>query len=130
MDIRCTSSGRVFYQIDTQIAALLIEALPTVFEKLEAPQPTKKIGSLKFTFDRTLTTGEPRIIYRCDACGQGGHLINWYLEGKLAEEGKRSVHISAAQCAEEAARAFFLCHCGTKETLPESLIVQFRKAFE
>jgi hypothetical protein len=130
MDVRCTSTGKVFYQIDTQIAALLIEALPTVFEKLASPPPEKKIGSLKFNFDRTLTTGEPRITYRCDACGQGGTLINWYSSGRPVEEGRRSVHISAARCAEEAARAFFFWHCGKKEVIPEALIEQFRKAFE
>jgi hypothetical protein len=38
MDMRCTSTGKVFYQIDSQIAALLIEALPTVFEKVDTPE--------------------------------------------------------------------------------------------
>ena len=130
MDVRCTSTGKVFYQIDTQIAALLIEALPTVFEKLAPPPPEKKIGSLKFNFDRALTSGEPCVRYRCDACGQGGVLINPHLSGRSAQEGKRRVHVHAAQCAEEAARAFFFWHCGKKEVIPEALIEQFRKAFE
>jgi len=78
MDIRCTSTGKVFYQVDTQIAALLIEALPTVFEKVTTPSPEKKIGSLKFNFDPALTTGEPCIKFRCEACSQGGVVLNPY----------------------------------------------------
>jgi hypothetical protein len=130
MDIRCTSTGKVFYQIDTQIAALLIEALPTIFEKLEAPQPTKKIGSLKFKFDRALTTGEPCIRFCCEACSQGGFVLNPYPSGRSVEEGTRSVRRLPAQCAEDVARAFYFWHCGKKETLPESSITEFKKAFE
>jgi hypothetical protein len=39
MDIRVTSTDRIFYQIPTDIAALLIEAFPASFEKLEKPAP-------------------------------------------------------------------------------------------
>src|SRR5258708_15875144 len=38
MDVLCTSTGKVFYQIDSQIAALRIEALPSVFENAEKPK--------------------------------------------------------------------------------------------
>jgi len=130
MDIRCTSTKKVFYQIDTQIAALLIEALPTVFEQVNAPLPQKKIGSLKFNFDRALTSGEPCIRFRCDVCSQGGVVLNPYPSGRSVEEGRRSVRRPPAQCAEDAARAFYFWHCGKKETLPESLITEFRKTFE
>src|SRR5580704_17829488 len=119
MDVRCTSSGRIFYQIDTQIAALLIEALPTVFEKVTAPTPEKKTGSLTFNFDRALTTGEPCIKFRCEACSQGGYVVNPYPQGRPVDEGRRSIHRSSAQCAEDAARAFFFWHCGKKEVLSE-----------
>jgi hypothetical protein len=130
MDVKSTRSGKVFYQIDSQIAALLIEALPTVFEKVTALPPEKKTGSLTFNFDRALTTGEPCIKFRCDACSQGGYVVNPYPQGRPVDEGRRSVYRSAAQCAEEAARAFFFWHCGKKEIIPEALIEQFRKAFE
>lgn len=130
MDLRCTSTGRIFYKIDSQIAALLIEALPSVFEKVDAPPPQKKIGSLKFNFDHALTTGEPHIKFGCDACSQGGFLVNPYPQGRPVQEGRRSVHLHAAQCAENAARSFYFWHCGKKEVLPEALIQEFRKAFE
>jgi hypothetical protein len=40
MDLRITSSGRVFYQVDPTLAAILIEALPSVFERVNPrPQP-------------------------------------------------------------------------------------------
>ncbi len=36
MDIKVTSSGRIFYQVDSTVAAILCEALPSVFEKVAA----------------------------------------------------------------------------------------------
>lgn len=41
MDLRITSTGRVFYQVDSTLAAILIEALPSVFEK-HNPRPQPK----------------------------------------------------------------------------------------
>ena len=42
MDVKCTSTGKIFYRIDSAIAGLLCEALPSVFEPVNsaAPQPT------------------------------------------------------------------------------------------
>lgn len=40
MDIRLTKNNEVFYRIDSQIGALLIAALPSVFERVDAPAPT------------------------------------------------------------------------------------------
>lgn len=37
MDIRLTKSGRIFYHIQSELAALLCEALPSVFERVERP---------------------------------------------------------------------------------------------
>jgi hypothetical protein len=34
-DIRVTSTGEIFYKVDSQIANLLMAALPTVFERVE-----------------------------------------------------------------------------------------------
>src|SRR5262249_7834860 len=39
MDVRCTSTGKVFYQIDSQIGGVLCEALPSIFERVERPAP-------------------------------------------------------------------------------------------
>ncbi len=40
MDIRLTKNGRVFYRVDPTLAAILCEALPSVFERVEpAPKP-------------------------------------------------------------------------------------------
>ena len=36
-DIRCTSTGRVFYRVDDCVAALLQEAFPASFEKARTP---------------------------------------------------------------------------------------------
>jgi hypothetical protein len=38
-DIRVTSTGDIFYKIDSQVANLLMAALPTVFERVEQQQP-------------------------------------------------------------------------------------------
>ena len=75
MDVRCTSTGKIFYEVNSQLAALLIEALPTVFEKVERSAPEKKTGSARFTLERSLTGGEPHIRYACDACNQSGALL-------------------------------------------------------
>jgi hypothetical protein len=121
MDVRCTSTGKIFYQIDSQIGSLLIEALPTVFEKMEKTAPEKKTGSARFFLERSLTRGEPHIQYACDACNQTGVLLNPCPTG---EPGR-----SAAKHAQDAARSFFFWHCGKKEVLPEALIQQFKQAF-
>jgi hypothetical protein len=123
MDIRVTSSNRIFYQVPTDIAALLMEAFPASFEKVEKTAPEKKIGSARFTFQRSSLTGaEPHIHYACDACSQGGYLLNSH---PLGTPG-----CSAAKYAEDAARVFAFWHCGRKEVLSEQLIVEFKKAFE
>lgn len=122
MDIRCTSTGKTFYQIDSQVASLLVEALPTVFEKVEKAAPEKQPGSARFALDRSLTRGEPHISFSCDACGQGGALLNSHPSGTPGR--------SAAQYAEDSARAFAFWHCGKKEVLSETLIKDFRKTFE
>jgi hypothetical protein len=38
MDIKVTSTGKIFYQIDNAVAALLMEALPASFERV-VPHP-------------------------------------------------------------------------------------------
>ncbi|HEY2390279.1 MAG TPA: hypothetical protein VGK22_03825 [Candidatus Angelobacter sp.] len=116
MDIRVTSSNRVFYQVPTDIAALLMEAFPASFEKIEkAPLPTKKPGSLGFRLESSMSKGEPCVRYECVACSQGGVLFNNGI---------------TAQSAEKTARAFFFWHCGKKEVLPESFINAFTDEFK
>jgi len=116
MDIRCTSTGKVFYQVDSQIASLLIEALPSVFESVEKVlPPTRKPGSLQFNFERSLSQNEPIVRYQCAACAQGGVLFNSGI---------------TAQSAEKTAREFFFWHCGKKEIMPEQFVNQFVQAFE
>jgi hypothetical protein len=41
-DIKVTSTGRVFYQVDNAVAALLREAFPASFEKIE-PRPAPNV---------------------------------------------------------------------------------------
>jgi len=42
MDIRVTSTGKIFYRIDPAVAALLLEALPASFEQVtEPPKPAQ-----------------------------------------------------------------------------------------
>lgn len=49
MDIRITSRPeKIWYEIDSQIGALLIAALPTVFEKVERPAPAAKPTAPRF----------------------------------------------------------------------------------
>jgi len=44
MDIKVTSTGKIFYRIDTGVAALLCEALPSVFEPV-APRPGRPVAA-------------------------------------------------------------------------------------
>jgi|SRR5882724_2171926 len=122
MDIRSTRTGKVFYQLDSQIGALLVEALPSIFEKVEKTMQEKKAGSARFALERTLTAGEPYIKFACDACGQSGVLLNPNPSGAPGR--------TAAQHAEDAGRSFFFWHCAKKETLPDALVQQFKQAFE
>ena len=47
MDVRVTSTGKIWRQVDSGIAAMLIDALPSVFEKYEDINPAPKPGTLK-----------------------------------------------------------------------------------
>lgn len=54
MDLIVTSTGRVFYQVNDELASVLIEAFPTVFERrarAAAPPvpPSWKIGKMTGT---------------------------------------------------------------------------------
>jgi hypothetical protein len=45
MDIRLTKNNQIFHRIDSQIGALLIAALPSVFECVEAPAPNPHVAN-------------------------------------------------------------------------------------
>jgi hypothetical protein len=121
-------TGEILYQFPSDVAHALI--CLGLAEKYIAPPPEPKRGSANFLMDRGLVSGEPCIKFRCEACSQGGVVLNPYPSGRSVQEGRRMVHVPAAQCAEEAARAFAFWHCGQKQVLPESLIQEFRKRFE
>lgn len=62
MDIRCTSTGKVFYQVDSQIASLLIEALPSVFESVEKPIAAQR-PSARWFVAKAPTSGGPILTF-------------------------------------------------------------------
>ena len=49
-DIRVTSTGEIFYKVDSQIANMLMAALPTVFERVEQKPaaPAVDTGVVRF----------------------------------------------------------------------------------
>lgn len=80
-DIRCTATNKVFYRIDDSVAAMLLEALPSVFERASegkttpvarqvipslAPTPPRwNVGQLPQSGDYfiRLSTGRSEIFY-------------------------------------------------------------------
>jgi hypothetical protein len=71
MDIRVTSTGKIFYQIPTDIAALLSEAFPASFEKVEKIIP-KVVQTARWMNGEGAHTGRPTIRVDCAAC----HVVN------------------------------------------------------
>ena len=47
-DIRVTHSDRVFYRVDDCVAALLVEALPSIFERVKPPAPPAPVTAPRF----------------------------------------------------------------------------------
>jgi hypothetical protein len=113
-------TGEILYQFPSDVAHALI--CLGLAEKFVPPPPEKKVGSLTFYIDRTRSSGEPYVHYKCDACSQSGALLN---SNPAGSPGR-----SAAKSAEESARAFVFWHCGKKEVLPEAFVQDFKKAFE
>jgi hypothetical protein len=112
-------TGEILYEFPSDVAHALI--CLGLAEKYIIPTPEKKPGALRFTFDRLPSSGEACIKFACDSCSQSGILLNSVPVGTPSR--------SAAQYAEDAARAFAFWHCGRKETLPEAYIAEFIKAF-
>lgn len=121
-------TGEILYQFPSDVAHALI--CLGLAEKYVAPPPEPNRGSATFLLDRGLVSGDPCIRFRCEACSQGGVVLNPYPGGKWVEEGRRRTFLSSGQCAENAARGFFFWHCGKRESLPEPLIVEFKEAFQ
>lgn len=67
-------TGEILYQFPTDVAHALI--CLGLAEKHIIPTPEKKPGSLRFAMDRTRSSGEPYVHYKCDACSQSGALLN------------------------------------------------------
>jgi hypothetical protein len=53
-DIRVTSTGKILYKIDDSTAALLIEALPSVFERANAPAPAAPAITRRWFVNKTI----------------------------------------------------------------------------
>jgi hypothetical protein len=72
MDLRLTASGRIFHQVDSTLAAILIEAFPASFERLNQPErrqraahvpatPGLSTHAAKFSVGGLPSSGEPVI---------------------------------------------------------------------
>src|SRR5260370_28822667 len=68
MDIRVTSTNRIFYQIDSQLGALLCDALPTVFERADNPAAAPTPARPRWSVGTGLHKGETFLRIVCDSC--------------------------------------------------------------
>jgi hypothetical protein len=72
MDIR-VHTGKIFHQIPTEIAALLIEAFPASFERVERPTPPANITA-RWLNGENPYSGRATIVCDCVPC----HRVNTY----------------------------------------------------
>lgn len=49
MDFQVTSTGRIFYQVDPTLAAVLMEAFPESFKRIEKPAPAALSTGWEYT---------------------------------------------------------------------------------
>ena len=65
MDIQVTSTGKIFYQVDSTLAAILCEVLPEAVKRVERPAPV--VPSARWT--NSVTTGGYKFIQvSCPKC--------------------------------------------------------------
>lgn len=73
-DLLVTSTGEIFYKIDSQIAALLVNALPTVFERVhdkpKTPPPVSQ--EARFYVGKNFRTDKVQLMF------QQGAEEQWY----------------------------------------------------
>jgi hypothetical protein len=112
MDIRCTSTGKVFYQVDSQIASLLIEALPSVFESIEKPitaQPPKP----RWFVGKPPTSGRPILTFNH---GSETLFYDGTPDGAQATFGKRQPPLEVIAAYATACEAFSPGYKGSSVT--------------
>jgi hypothetical protein len=68
MDIRVTSTGRTFYQIDSAIGALLCEAFPASFENPNKPATPLPPTRARWWVGKNLFNGATVLNCKCDSC--------------------------------------------------------------
>jgi hypothetical protein len=62
MDIRITSTGNIWRRIDDGVGHMLIDALPSIFERVKPqPQPSPAPSGPKFFNEESTYTGAPMI---------------------------------------------------------------------
>lgn len=104
MDIKVTSTGKVFYQIDNAIAALLMEAFPASFERVERPAPAPAPAVTKWGIGTALTSGQHYIQGICDKCNQTFRIVSG---------------------TEAQIRTQRFSHCGRNEQIPEHVLAEY-----
>lgn len=65
MDVRVTSTGKVFYQVDNATAALLLEMFPCAIERLNAkPAPTPDAFTVSWGVNRHATSDFYFVVFK------------------------------------------------------------------
>ncbi len=138
MDIRVTSTGKIFYKVDPLLGGLLLEALPASFERLDNKSASASAPvNVEFSIQREIGTGLPYIRVFCPRCQRTESVMNpaVYVQPKQGlmfhPDYKKK---SPAAWAEEVAHSLDgrLCvHAGGKDSrVPDTIRKAFVKEFD
>ena len=135
MDIVVTSTRKIFYKVDPLLAALLLEALPASFERLDN-KPTPASVNVEFSIQHEMGTGLPCITVFCPRCQRTEKIMNpavYFQKGQLMLDPAYNKKPPTAW-AEEVAHTLDgrLCiHAGGKDSrIPDAIRKAFVKEFD
>jgi uncharacterized protein CbrC (UPF0167 family) len=116
MDIRVTSTGKVFYQIDSAIAAVLVEAFPASFECANKPATPLPPARARWSISQGLD-GSTFIRVVCDTCRK-----NTCYAGRVYDisEFDKTLCVHAGPCPAEIREQYASSFTGNLSALPWS----------
>jgi hypothetical protein len=98
MDVFVTSTQKVFYQIPSEIAALLCNALPSVFQRYEKPAPPPVDPSWKVV---KFLSGKLALQY------QHGAFTSWFQSSpEKIPQFEKTLPADASKCPENVLREY------------------------
>jgi hypothetical protein len=109
-DLKVTATGKIFYQLDNQLAAVLREAFPASFEHVQPPAPQNLKPHFAIEYNHGHVVKKPSLVFR-----YGPSTLIWQISA--AAYGK-------PEAAEQEMRGFKPCG----HAVPEEIIKRFLAA--